>query len=78
MTIIFARLAAERGALGDELAERKGVDLPYPPLDPAEAGDSPPVLPNPILDRLLWYRPQRQLAMDLTDLLYAEQLYPGA
>jgi hypothetical protein len=75
MTLIFARLAMERGTLGDELADRKGTDHDpgaVTPLDPGTPPGRLPALPNPLLDELLWYWPERRYAMD-----YAEQLYPG-
>jgi hypothetical protein len=61
----------ECGKLGEELAERPGVDR-KDPLDPGQVTGSPPALPTPVLDRMLWFWPERQYAMD-----YADMLYPG-
>lgn len=72
MVAIFARLAAERGKLGDELADRKGIDHRPGVVTPLDTRVYVAPGDNPLLDELLWYWPQRGYAMDI-----AERLYPG-
>jgi hypothetical protein len=75
---IFARLAMERGKLGEELTERPAADHRPgekleldPELDPATVSE-PPRLLNPLLDGMLWHWENRDYALE-----YAKGLYEG-
>jgi hypothetical protein len=73
---IFARLAAESGKLGDELAARppvKHAPDAATPLDTQFIPGRPPVLPHPDLDHMLWFWPQREYAKDYAERLYSSE-----